>query len=132
MPPQEPIRHSSTQNKSKYRSSIVHIVCSDREKWRERQPDEDEDKEADRKGVDSVAPAAEGEGSPGCDFTAEFGDEEGGDDLQVGHVEGQVVEREDGVDGGGGGDVDQHEEGHYRQDEAEGVQWDAEGWVPSR
>ena len=49
--------------------------------------------------------------------------------MQVGHVEGEVVEGEDGVDGGGGGDVDQHEEGHDCEDEAEGVEGDAEGWV---
>ena len=49
--------------------------------------------------------------------------------MQVGHVEGEVVEGEDGVDRGGGGDVDQHEEGYDCEDEAEGVEGDAEGGV---
>jgi hypothetical protein len=129
MPPEEPIRNRSTKHNPKDRPGIIHIICCDWQERRERQPDQNENQEADCESIDSVPPRAEGEGSPGCDFAAEFGKEEGGDDLQVGHVEGEVVEGEDGVDGGGGGDVDQHEEGHDCEDEAEGVEGDAEGWV---
>ena len=126
MSPNEPIRNRSTEHKCKDRPCVIHVVRSHREERRERQPDKNEQQEADCAKVDSVAPAAEGEGAPSSDFAAELCDEERGDDLEVGHVEGEVVEGEDGVDGGGGGDVDEHEEGDDCEDEVEGVEWDAE------
>ena len=129
MPPDKPIPHCRTKHYPEDRPRVIHILRRDRQKRRERQPNDNENQKYHREDVYRVSEAAESEGSPSRDLSADFGDEEGGDDLQVGHVEGEVVEGEDGVDGGGGGDVDQHEEGHDCEDEAEGVEGDAEGWV---
>ena len=106
VPPNKPINHRRAKHNPKYRPRIIHIVRSDWQVRRERQPNEDEQKKADREDIDGVSPSAEGKRSPGWYFAADLRNEEGGDNLEVGHVEGEVVEGEDSVDGRCRGDVD--------------------------
>lgn len=128
--PKEPVNQRRTKNESKNRSGVVHVVPSDWQIWREWEPDDDEDEKADRVEVDSQSPLSKGEGSPSRFIPADLVDEERSHDLEIRHVEGEVVEREDGVYGGCGGDVDQHEQEYDGQDQAKRIQGDAEGGVP--
>jgi len=100
MAPKRPINQRCAKHNPKYRPCVVHIIRSNRQVRREGQPNNDEKEEADSEDVDGVSPSTEGERSPDWDFSADLCDEEGRDDLEVRHVEGEIVEREDGVDGG--------------------------------
>jgi hypothetical protein len=129
MTPKEPIDKRSTENEQKDRSRVIHVLSRDRQVRRERQPDDDEDEEADSVDIDGVSPSSERERTPGRLPSPDLVDEERPHDLEVRGAQCEVVERKNSVDGGRGGDVDEHEQEHDCQDEAESVQRNSESRV---
>ena len=83
MTPEEPIDKRRTEDEQKDRTRIVHVLSRDRQVWRERQPDDDEKKEADGVDVDSVSPSSELERTPGRLPSSNLVNEERAHDLKV-------------------------------------------------
>ena len=81
--PEEPIDKRRTENEQKDGSRIVHVFSRDRQVWRERQPDDDEEQEADGVNVDGVSPSSKCERTPGWLPSSNLVDEERAHDLEV-------------------------------------------------
>jgi hypothetical protein len=127
--PKEPINKRRAEDEKEDRSRIVHVFSRDRQVRRERQPDDDEDEEADSIDIDGVSPSSERERTPGRLPSSDLVDEERAHDLEVRGAQCEVVERQYGVDGRCGGDVDEHEQEYDCQNKAESVQRDAKSRV---
>lgn len=90
--PEKPVRQRYAENEREDWTRVIHVVRGDRQERREWQPNEDEKEEADCEGVDNESPSAKSKGSPSWYLSAYLCDEERRDDLEIGHVEGEVVE----------------------------------------
>lgn len=83
MTPEKPIDKRRTENEKKDWSRIIHVFSRDRQVRWERQPDDDEDKEAHGVDVDGISPSSKRERTPGRLASSDLVDEERSHDLEV-------------------------------------------------
>ena len=81
--PEEPIDKRCTENEKKDMSRIFQVSSSDRQVWQERQPGDDEDKEARGVDVDGESPSSKRERTPRRLPPSDLEDEERAHDLEV-------------------------------------------------
>jgi len=101
----EPVRQRAYDDDAEYGTGVIHVIAGDGTHGREGHPDEDEAEIGEREEVDWNAPAAKTVRAVSQWRTADFAQRDEKDWDDVGDVQAQGRERDDGVVGGGGADV---------------------------